>query len=468
MNKHAILSFPLFLLLIFFLKGCQQEEIAINSSIGRPVRQETRAMTYPPSGGFFESDGVDENLNNIIVYLKEINDSTAFTNSFIENYGYPLWENNYQFPHEDKIVYVVPVINEKEIETIWFFEMSPTDTRYYVFPRPEDNNSLSSLGWMFDYFNVALSLYIPENEGEIIQFTAPETRAYIMVEYCNDIYTGYIDSNGVELLEYSYTHCWTEYFYIWDGFGGGGGDGGDGGDGGGGLVGGGGSGGTLPVSPNGNLTALFLSTSELGNDAKDKLKDAVDDIRDNCYSEAIYNYLVNSGIKFSNVEIDPTLWGQGGLDRNSGRLRFQRIDDINFTTFYHEMFHLFQRSEGVYTGESVVGMMEYERTLFEDIAFTIQHMVDGEIPLSAHYIRKSQWVYGDKKKDEQDKYMSWLEGITQKGKSYPSSISSDDFKKWAIFFGEGNRRYGQYNYTIEYDPKVLVKAIALINNHCGK
>ena len=487
--KNGIYLSLFSLFLIFFLKGCQKEEVKVgtkvktNTSINSETSsviyssldQHTRSTNYPPAD-FFYSDDVDEYLDKIVTYLKDVNDSTEFITSILENYGYPMWQYVQPLVDEDKNVYVIPIRNEQEVTAIWFFEMNSIYTRHRLFPRPEEEDPLFPLGWMFDYFNIKLSCYTPQQEGEVMQFVVPQTRGMV-IEYCYDVYTGYVDSQGVERLEYRYTHCWREYIHVYilpPGVG----NGGNGSSGGEPLPNewGGGSVGVLPVSPTGDLTDLFRKTSNLSEPVLVKLKGAIDEMKDYCYAEAIYKYLVARGIKFSDVKIEANLGGQAAFDFTADKLSFKGIEDIDFGGLFHEMFHLFQKYEDSYSGQEVIGMMEYERTLFEDIAYTVIY-TDKEteqIPYEVYASRKSPWAWSGKDWKEQKEYETWLKEVTNEFESYPSSISTEDFKKWAKYFGEDNMRYEKdtngnlYDYEIEYSQKALTKALELAKRNCGK
>lgn len=457
MKRRSVILF-----ILIFIIGCQQQEDKLY-----PIDEDTSDGSYlltRSMGNFFETNGTDEYLQRIITYLQLYSESHSFTSSFIEHYGTPLWHKTYSFPLDDYAVYVVPVLKNAEIGAIWVFEMDAFQTRHYVLPRPEEGNPNYSLSWMFDYFNVKLSLRNTNDKGQIVDFIQPpQSRVGIWIQYCNEIWAGYRDSNGVLHLEYQTTHCWSEYITTHP------------------TTDNSGIGPKLPLfDPNGangklpvgkKPSKIFNSVRSLSEGDKVKLEKAVDDMLENCYAEAIYNYLINNNVGFNDVLINPKISGESMFGFDSHNLTFRDSECIDAGAVYHEMFHLFQNvvNPDASTNE-VRGLMEYERTLFEDIAFMVKYAdKKGKVEPENYDKRKSPWLHSMlTPSEEQDKYEKWMGGITKNFSTYPESISNEDFSRWKTFFQTytTNSSYKQYDYNVSYSSVTINKAFDLAKNNC--
>lgn len=166
---------------------------------------------------FFKADGADEWLRSIVWQLKQKNDSTEFVTDFVEQYGYPLWRDAYEFPENGNVVFAVPVkstVTDAAIEAIWFFSVTPDGTLYRIYTRAMVEKLSEEIEmdgieetWMFDYFTRTVLHREPES-GLFFKedSVAAATRGYIYVEetHCVEAYAGY---DGAE--EYQGRHCWT-------------------------------------------------------------------------------------------------------------------------------------------------------------------------------------------------------------------------------------------------------------------
>ena len=208
----------------------------------------------------------------------------------------------------------------------------------------------------------------------------------------------------------------------------------------------------------------------------------------NCYIDAIYNYLSGENYNFDYVSVGSEAGSAAATatyrDANNNITRkdllFYNDECIGWQSFGHELTHLFQYQQGENTNTDMRGMMEYERALMDDILFMAQFKGDWDaVPSDEWYRKPYQLLYEDviaensQAKDEinikNKEYKKWLSDITRKG--IPSSISYDDFMKWVSTFSKYDRRYNEnkgYLYDgIEYQPTSLNKILKLANENCN-
>lgn len=239
------------------------------------------------------------------------------------------------------------------------------------------------------------------------------------------------------------------------------------------------SGNVTPSTPNSRLEKIFKNTDQLTEEQLKKLEDAIEEMeRKMCYSKAILNYLEEKGVMFNSVYIDPNLAGNAGstIINEDINLGFREENFIRYGTVNHELVHLLQTHLGLYINNDCRGMMEYERSIIDDIMFFAQFKGNKKkIPMDAWLDKHSPMIYTDSPdpsnkeeyeewKKQGDAYMKWLSKITKNGT--PSSISVSDFQQWKPLFYENSRSYpsypnGKYKYDIEYSPKALLKVLEL-------
>lgn len=240
------------------------------------------------------------------------------------------------------------------------------------------------------------------------------------------------------------------------------------------------SGNITPSTPNSRSEKIFKSTDQLTEEQLKKLEDAIEEMeRKMCYSKAILNYLEEKGVMFNTVYIDPSIEGNaaGKIINGDINLVFNNESYITYGTFNHELVHLLQTHLGLYINNNYRGMMEYERSIIDDIMFYAQFkgkvknikpdawlgkhsaFVDGDKPLRGSIDERKKWDILS------NEYRTWLSNITKNGP--PISISNSDFKKWIPLFSQYSAAYSpgpdndKYKYDIDYTPKALEKVFEI-------
>ena len=222
---------------------------------------------------------------------------------------------------------------------------------------------------------------------------------------------------------------------------------------------------------------------------KELLEEAIKTARaQNCYIDAIYNYLSGENYNFDYVSVGSEAGGAASTatyrDANNNITRkdllFYNDVCIDWQSFGHELTHLFQYQQGKNTDKDIRGMMEYERALMDDILFLAQYNGNWDaIPSEEWYRKPYLLLYEDmvtKSAQEEkevnrknEEYKKWLSDITKKG--IPSSVSYDDFMKWLPVYSKFDRRYNEnkgYLYDeIEYQPTSLNKILELAKENCN-
>lgn len=211
------------------------------------------------------------------------------------------------------------------------------------------------------------------------------------VEQCYYTYSPYLG-------EVTHTDCksWHEITMVYSdcsvinvGSSGGGFDGGAGG------TGGAGSGGITPT-----LKSIIGSNSNLNESQISKLDAIVQAIDLDCGNgfRAIYNKLREDNVTFDNVEMrKPGSEGESaGYDPKTGTLYFTSDEAILYVGFTHELFHLFQRNNGVQTiTDQNRGLLEFERVLFNDIVYYVNILKGGEFYQPGVKPKVGSWLFND-------------------------------------------------------------------------
>ena len=192
----------------------------------------------------------------------------------------------------------------------------------------------------------------------------------------------------------------------------------------------------------------------------------------------VADFRVNNGYKFKSVKISNSLAYYGanaGYQPESGTLVFASEENITYSTFVHETFHLFQHKvNGEYKNE-YRGLMEYERNLYMDIVFFVNDMKGDWKRYDQITKRVENWIFSGSDTNtikEEESYKKWLKRATKKGNKYPLSIDLNIFFDYAKFYGKVNMSYNvrntegyKYDKDVGYNPTALLKALDLLNNN---
>ncbi len=231
------------------------------------------------------------------------------------------------------------------------------------------------------------------------------------------------------------------------------------------IAGGGGGEETAPALSN-KLKSFFKGNKNLTQAQLEKLEEMLDEIADECSDNVIYHYLVDSRHGFNEVEMRPAGYGMAAYLPNNGNLVFYGEEYLTYSGLVHEMFHLYQHKySGQYSSEQR-GMMEYERKLYKDITYYV-NVMHGDPSKDA---KPEAWLNnGWKDEGGAKEYQNWLSEITKEGSTMPTSIPIEDFKKFALLFGQNSREYPEssgYAYDIDYAPSAINNALNLANINC--
>jgi hypothetical protein len=166
---------------------------------------------------FFEYKGNHILTINIIRYLQNKNDSTEFIETFVKEYGYPVWQQAVNVYNDGQILLFIPVKNVQleEIETIWTFKITNEQIRYY--PVRKDRVGIED-SWSFDYFTQEVLNQTPKSGVRFeVKDNKPSTRGWVESIHCVQSFAG-IEYDG-QLVEVSTGwHCWSSMYYVQDVF----------------------------------------------------------------------------------------------------------------------------------------------------------------------------------------------------------------------------------------------------------
>ena len=231
--------------------------------------------------------------------------------------------------------------------------------------------------------------------------------------------------------------------------------------------GGGTTGGYTPSYPtlDGKLKKIIKVNKNLSEKDLDQLLTITNQITQNRGDKAVYEYLIEKEQRFESVLRNySAIPGIAGYDPNTGNLTFYDNGPIEYQSFVHEMFHLFQHKvRGNYQKEER-GFMEYERNLYTDIIFFVETLKGNWEDYDKYGLKTDGWVYFGANGDEAENYKRWLTEITKGGTIIPTDITTDDFTKYAEFYGRVNLAYNTnkgyiYDSSIIYTPKALIEAL---------
>ncbi len=455
-RKHLIITLLVCSVIIFWT-GCQKDDIYENAT---KVEADT----------FFHYGKRDMLVANVIGYLREKNDSSEFITAFKQKYGLPEWEKAVISENRTHILLFVPIVNHmyKDVETVWLFKITDNYIEYYpVSKRKVVQNDLL----VFDYFTQEV-YNRPSVNGVryVLGEKRPSSKGWVTVTVGVEGFIG-VEYNG-NFSEFSTGwHYWS--FVVFTQFNpdeniGGGGY--DYGSGEGYFNGGGGGGGNPPPAGselNSNLKKLFKGENNLSNEDTDRLNEAYEDMRENCFYETIDNYLMQNGVQLNNINMNPNYGGQAGIN-NLGDLTFWNSENINSENLSHEWIHLFQKEYYNMTlfGDKA-GMMEFEVALIQDILMFIE--VGGNTNLAPLY----SWACISMKiPDYEKQYLGWLKNLTNNGTSYPSTIDTNNFLFFSNVFGDVSISYNKnkgYIYgNAAYGTSAIQALFNQANRHCNK
>ena len=164
---------------------------------------------------------IDSNICNVIASINSDksaltrNSDYSFETELFNLYGLPIWTNPVVFTESDKIVYLIPIIDnndDEEINAILYFVMDSLYTDYFVYTRQQAislndlyNMEINDL-WMFDYFTQTILNKTPKNGLIFKDREYTQTRGLITIEACVDAYI----LEG-EWETFVGTHCWSYY-----------------------------------------------------------------------------------------------------------------------------------------------------------------------------------------------------------------------------------------------------------------
>ena len=176
---------------------------------------------------FFEYAGSELAVIEITAGLRQLDEEKGFSASFVDNYGYPVWNESKIIPIDsEEALVVLPVKSrhENKIPALWIFLAHDNVVSNVVLTKEMAGNSGMDWEWGFDYFTQKM---YPETSSSKYHFheldedplvsvseDALQTRSGVLVTYCVD-YTVEVEFQG-QVASSSGTHCWNEYYSTHD------------------------------------------------------------------------------------------------------------------------------------------------------------------------------------------------------------------------------------------------------------
>ena len=205
----------------------------------------------------------------------------------------------------------------------------------------------------------------------------------------------------------------------------------------------------------------------------DKMSDECEDCG-NCGDYALYTGLTSYNFKFNEVLKEaPKNNASAAYRPEKGNLVFYTTGNLNYNSFTHEMFHLFQHKFKGKFIEEERGFMEYERTLFDDIIFFVKILKGNWSDHNKFGLKKNPWVYNGEKTEDiktTENYKNWLSKITDSGTKIPTELNAKELLTYAQFYGKVNISYNKskYNYeeSVGYRFNAIIELLRIANSKC--
>lgn len=141
MTDRKFYLYSLFLLSV--LLGCGEDD-----EVGRTLRTEM-------NDAFFEYAGSELAVIEITAGLRQLDEEKGFSASFVDNYGYPVWNESKIIPIDsEEALVVLPVKSrhENKIPALWIFLAHDNVVSNVVLTKEMAGNSGMDWEWEFDYF----------------------------------------------------------------------------------------------------------------------------------------------------------------------------------------------------------------------------------------------------------------------------------------------------------------------------
>ena len=276
-----------------------------------------------------------EEMRPIISTLKNINKEKNFIGTFLQKYGIPLWNHTYIIKDEDEISFFVPLYQgNTSIDALWFFHIAEGRMTYAPFRRTDERIEDNEQCFIFDLLSYQV-FGETETNKYIFQEKRTDSRAYIELQACWDVYSGSGDD-----LEYQYSFCVSNVYWIdetryWIAYNPGKGDGG-----GSSVISGGGSSGNNSGS-NVSASAKNIFKNESYSENEWNLANhLLEDILEDCFGETLFNKIKG---KLGGEKVTFRFVEHGGSSYNwySNTLNID-VNQLESDVFLHEMFHIYQ------------------------------------------------------------------------------------------------------------------------------
>lgn len=213
--------------------------------------------------------------------------------------------------------------------------------------------------------------------------------------------------------------------------------------------GGGSSGGS--ATPNLNKVS---KKNSLNNNDKKKLEEKIEEMRDDCGYQELFNYAEQNGFKINDIKIDPS-YKYSGYNPVTNEIVFKSSSEIDNNSFDEEFVHFIQNN--MYPG----GTSQYVdkgKINLEFEAKIIQDIICGTT--SPHVSSGCQYLGG--KGEFVSQYAMWIDGIIRTGK-FPN-YNQIQLEYWTYI--EGLKVVPQYN--TEVDESIQPLVLNFLNNNACK
>ena len=114
-----------------------------------------RTLRTEMNDAFFEYAGSELAVIEITAGLRQLDEEKGFSTSFVDNYGYPVWNESKIIPIDSKEALVVLPVksrHENKIPALWIFLAHDNVVSNVVLTKEMAGNSGMDWEWGFDYF----------------------------------------------------------------------------------------------------------------------------------------------------------------------------------------------------------------------------------------------------------------------------------------------------------------------------
>ena len=288
-----------------------------------------RTLRTEMNDAFFEYAGSELAVIEITAGLRQLDEEKGFSASFVDNYGYPVWNESKIIPIDSKEALVVLPVksrHENKIPALWIFLAHDNVVSNVVLTKEMAGNSGMDWEWGFDYFTQ--KMYPETSSSKLLEYYS--THDFEMIDH--------IDHPANTTIDEIYVYNQQSW----------------------------GGGGTTGTSPFGKTPEeRFGRACKIGDGIMEEYKgtliSAVDYFATTPLYSDLYGILATRVTKIT-FQVDPLIGTPARYDGKTNTISFRTVTDIIDYNTNEELVHAAQK---VMYGSKMTN--EFEAKVIQDI-----------------------------------------------------------------------------------------------------